>query len=649
MEEGLECQRRLLPSDYSKVLKWEEIWEIIEKDDDQGLLQLEFFARRVQQLEQETQNQETPELVKLLCPIDSKPLQTALHKAIEKPAPKCLKVLLGLSLGPDVVDLPDVDGNTPLHYAVKELNSDAITNLIDAKANVNLRNDEGDSPLHLLAYAAATAPSGENFEKCADALLKCPSLDIEALNNSKFTPLQAVASKMTSNSGSLVTFYQMLVQKGANIDSCTRINLNEHSVNTIHTESTPLQQPQTATAKLLNQLIRSTADMSLLESIADVFMGVSDAQKAAAANCHIGSKKILYYMVDLCSETGVKSILQAGADPWFSDRNGELALHRALTRGHVAIVNLLINEMKKNNNSKRIDLRQKSFSLLQNVLEYNEALVNESCDPKKCLQRLFENDILIDVNQKEKGAVLNQEVEESFINQTALHIAGAVKNQDAMAILLEHGAYLGEHRTIGKKDYGTVLKSLIAKTLEKTMDNCIKVRSIEQTNDHDHDYTLEMNYHFLMKPSSTKSTEFQQIANEVSPLNDVSQSQEQHNSINSTPSEPTDIQQLDNEVSLLYDVCQSQEHRNSIKHPLIQIFLYAKWKKMFPIYIVYLVLYTLFVILLTVFMCKLKKLRVLENLASTSNSSETQQLEEDILRHRNTLTAPMAFVLIITI
>ncbi|XP_047737156.1 serine/threonine-protein phosphatase 6 regulatory ankyrin repeat subunit A-like [Hyalella azteca] len=627
------------------------------------------------------------------------PLHLLLYVAVEaknfdtRAFADCLEVLLDACRGLDVLDSPDNDGNTPLHAAVKGLNCDPIIKLINAGANVNLRNDKGNSPLHLLAYAAATAASGgesdsaeasaasggesssaeataasggesssaeataasggesssaeataasggesssaeataasggesdsaeataasggesdsaeatavsgresssaeataasggesssaeataasggesssaeataasggeataaafiENFDKCVDALLECPSLDLDALNYSKFTPLRAAAEQMPSKTGSLKTFCQKLVQKGANIDEHTRSILVEHSLPNSPDEATTLPQPQTATAELLNLLICNQS-----EGIADMFSGVCGSQEVrAAANCYLGSKKVICYLVDRCSETGVMALLQAGADPWSSNRNGELALHRALARGHVAIVNLLINEMKEKKNSNRIDLRHKSFTLLQKLLKNNkdaDKTATKSYDPNKyeCLNRLFEDDVLIDVNQKEEG---------TDMKQTALHIACKMNNQDAMAILLEHGAYLGEHQMIGEQDNGTVLNALMAKTLEKTMDNCIKVPSqtIEKNDTLDPErkdrileedaldlnYILELNYQFLMSP---------------------------------TPREPTKVQQLENEVSLLYDISQSHELRNSIKHPLIQTLIYAKWGK----------------------------------------------------------------------
>ncbi|XP_018017020.1 CARD- and ANK-domain containing inflammasome adapter protein-like, partial [Hyalella azteca] len=638
-------QRPLLVPDNAKRPNWKEVFKIIEKDD----------ATKLRQLLCDAGAGAHHEMLELVArPQESKDHKTALHAAVEIPAPECLKVLLESHPSLDVLDSPDNKGNTPLNAAVKSLNCDAITKLIKAGATVNVRNDYGNSPLHLLVYAAArggelssrrpllrvegnravrrsllraegnqavqgplaAAPFIENFDKCVDALLECPSLDMDALNYNKFTPLRAAAEKMSSKTGSLKTFCQKLVQKGASIDEHTRQILVEHNVPISQDEATTLPLSQTATAKLLNLLV---GDQS--EGIADMFSGVSATQEVrAAANCYLGSKKVLHYLVDRCSETGVRALLLAGADPWSTSRKGELALHSALAHGDLAIANLLINEMKTKKNSNRIDLRHKSFSLLQKALENNididkTATKCYNSNKYECLNRLFEDDVLIDVNQKD---------ERPDINQTALHIAGAMNNQDAMTILLEHGAYLGERRMIGKQNMGTVLNALMAKTLEKTMDNCIKVQSqaVEQNGTLDPErkkriieedtlncnYTLELNCQFLMSPTPSEPTKVQQLENEVSLLYDVSQSQEHRNSIKHpliqtflyakwrkvfplyilnlflymmfvTPSEPTKVQQLENEVSLLYKVSQSHEHRNCIKHPLIQTLIYAKWEK----------------------------------------------------------------------
>lgn len=47
------------------------------------------------------------------------------------------------------INLPDENGNTPLHYNVVSAPWDIITNLVACKANVNAANNRGFTPLHL--------------------------------------------------------------------------------------------------------------------------------------------------------------------------------------------------------------------------------------------------------------------------------------------------------------------------------------------------------------------------------------------------------------------------------------------------------------------------------------------------------------------
>ncbi|KAF2351032.1 Ankyrin repeat-containing domain [Trinorchestia longiramus] len=140
----IENQRGLLIPAQSKMPKWDKISKIIKTDDVREL--------RVQ-LENES-------LEMVVCPQDSLHYETALHVAVKSSATECLKTLLETlesledRARQDILNSPDSDGNTPLHVAVKSLNSNAVTALLKAEANPNLRDDKGHSPLHLLAYAA---------------------------------------------------------------------------------------------------------------------------------------------------------------------------------------------------------------------------------------------------------------------------------------------------------------------------------------------------------------------------------------------------------------------------------------------------------------------------------------------------------------
>ncbi len=77
------------------------------------------------------------------------------------------------------VNKQDFRGNTPLHYAIKTENLEALKLLLQAGANVNIQNNKGDTPLlKLVKQVAMVDPDKEEDEKesffeCADALLAC--------------------------------------------------------------------------------------------------------------------------------------------------------------------------------------------------------------------------------------------------------------------------------------------------------------------------------------------------------------------------------------------------------------------------------------------------------------------------------------------
>ena len=61
-----------------------------------------------------------------MCNIDepTNTLSTALHIAVRRGHSECVETLIGLGSNPNV---QDVDGNTPLHTAVRKVAADDIT------------------------------------------------------------------------------------------------------------------------------------------------------------------------------------------------------------------------------------------------------------------------------------------------------------------------------------------------------------------------------------------------------------------------------------------------------------------------------------------------------------------------------------------
>ena len=86
--------------------------------------------------------------------------QTALHHAAYFDKPVTLKALI--EAGADV-NAQDNQGNTPLSFATQQDNTMIVMELIKAGADVNLARDDGATPLHLAAQ--------HGYEGCAAVLI----------------------------------------------------------------------------------------------------------------------------------------------------------------------------------------------------------------------------------------------------------------------------------------------------------------------------------------------------------------------------------------------------------------------------------------------------------------------------------------------
>lgn len=588
MTVDVENARQPLVKNNKKMPQFGKIFEIIKHDD-------------VQELQQQVEK-ESLEMV--LMPQDSQHYKTALHAAVDSAAMDCLKILLEGNPTSEALDSPDADGNTPLHTAVSNLNGIAVVKLLEAGAYPNARTDQGQTALHLLAYKASSAATPETkaeIMNCVKPLIEHNDIDLNAVNNSHLTPLKISAAKFPTKSVALDEFCRKLIENGALVEDKTREILDNFRVPYIKTNAINQKKKTLPLADIYNLLITGKH-----ENLQENLKKLSTQDARDVANRYLGSKRIMYYLVDKCNAEGVSILLRFGAKPWSRNMGGELPLHRALARGHHAIVSSLIEHMKKTNMNRKVDIREESYSLIQKALQCRNTQKLSEIDSNKCLRRIFESDVLVNVNQKEKED-----------NQTALHVAAAMNNQEAMSILLENGAYLGEHRIIGLQDHGTVLNAIMPKTLHKAMDNCIHTHQSHDSEEDmlDPEYTLEMNYGFLLPPQENENTK--------------------------TPS-------YHNEAAVLFDVSLSKEHHNSLKHPLIQTLLYAKWRRVLPLYALNLIIYLTFVLLLTAFMYSLKNLRLLQRNEANGNFTDFDRMQERISEYQTQSGVIMTFVLIIT-
>lgn len=83
--------------------------------------------------------------------------RSVLYIAIKYGYSDMLRLLLDLnktSIGISIVDIQDVNGNTPLHYAIGSKNIDMCRMLIEhGESNVNVKDNNGNTSLHLAVYS----------------------------------------------------------------------------------------------------------------------------------------------------------------------------------------------------------------------------------------------------------------------------------------------------------------------------------------------------------------------------------------------------------------------------------------------------------------------------------------------------------------
>ena len=142
------------------------------------------------------------------------PLITATYRAPASPpvpafgAINCVDYLIKRGAN---TELASAEGNTPLLNAIIHSNVGALLTLLHAGANYRVRNDAGDSVLHLAARHGDLA----TLRILMDAALQ--DLDLDALNNDGYTAKEVVRHRVKSVEGFAAAFNQLLLSIAAEI------------------------------------------------------------------------------------------------------------------------------------------------------------------------------------------------------------------------------------------------------------------------------------------------------------------------------------------------------------------------------------------------------------------------------------------------
>ncbi|XP_054280430.1 putative ankyrin repeat protein RF_0381 isoform X2 [Macrosteles quadrilineatus] len=128
--------------------------------------------------------------------------QTPLHTALENNNPQQLEFFLALS--PSVINVQDLNGNSPLHIAVMKNNCKALEELIRKGAIIDLPNSQGQTALHLAVE--------EGCVPVIDELLRLGA-NININNKEGKSPLHIAVSKK------VLSVVAKLVQSGADLEA----------------------------------------------------------------------------------------------------------------------------------------------------------------------------------------------------------------------------------------------------------------------------------------------------------------------------------------------------------------------------------------------------------------------------------------------
>eukprot|EP01064_Diplonema_japonicum_P031719 TRINITY_DN5753_c0_g1_i2.p1 TRINITY_DN5753_c0_g1~~TRINITY_DN5753_c0_g1_i2.p1 ORF type:complete len:467 (+),score=87.85 TRINITY_DN5753_c0_g1_i2:64-1464(+) len=202
---------------------------------------------------------------------------TPLHYAAQQGCPEIIDYLSPLN--PGLVDLKSKEGFTPLHCAVTEDERSSVEALLRNKANVNIRNIRGMSPLHVAVSAA-------RHDSSMVALLLRHGAFIHAKDSEGFSPMHCMTS--------IPEVIDLLVSKGANVNAIS------------NNKSTPLHS-------YVVQYASSDVVARLLERGADI--NAQDEQ----------GKTPVHHM--LTYDIRFSSILKRKADVTVRDHSGRTPLH----------------------------------------------------------------------------------------------------------------------------------------------------------------------------------------------------------------------------------------------------------------------------------------------------------------------------------
>lgn len=120
-------------------------------------------------------------------------------------------------------NIPDIE--PVLHCAIRARSLNVVILLLERGASVVLKNNLGETPLHVACFI-------QSFS-CAEALLKTPGTDVNAVDRAHRTPLHFAVMTSTSSA----EFVELLLKNGANVNASDKVGFTPLHIAALNEQS----------------------------------------------------------------------------------------------------------------------------------------------------------------------------------------------------------------------------------------------------------------------------------------------------------------------------------------------------------------------------------------------------------------------------
>lgn len=510
---------------------------------------------------------------------------TLLYLACKDDAVKYVQALLNAKAQPN--NLNQIRNKAPIHIAAERAEHEVLEALLeDERTDVNILDNFGDTPLHIIAKQKLKSQSEDTVSKyiyCIQLLMCHKGIKVNVCNKKGYTAVHYAALNSTEQAVQTI-----LKCAGDDIDIDTyKAGLKEKSARETILENFPelaeLLPEEGRPGNKKETVDSSTLFKYLYERDFDSFIiGISVVSREELGK-NDGSSTLLQYCAKEGLESPARALLDQDVDPNATcpaDLRSPAFL--ACYSGQPGILNLLFQKHGPHSVD-LIDGLDARETALHAVLKSPRADTSVfRTDYRGCLGLLLKNlpRLQIDINAADhKG-------------NTALHYAAQNDDSDAVLSLLKHGAYIGIRNVLGEPP----LANMSPKMLETFLDGCLDTNGEFPRED---TYEVTFSYKFLVPPpreSCMQQEQQQQPSVQVAlSLNDCDSPREPlaHQNISTA--------RINTETEPLLYISQSRDLRYLLKHPIFTSFLDLKWHRIRIFFLFNLIFYILFVAVLTLY------------------------------------------------